>query len=197
MPFYSLRYMQLNDIPQVVELDKLSFPLPWSARSYAFEISDNSSSHMVTLEVTTDPDNPGEELYAPNTIVGYGGFWLIEGESHISTIAVHPDYRSQGLGEVLLAGMLGRSIQLNAEYSVLEVRVTNSNALNLYRKYEFEIVGRRKNYYRDNSEDAFQMHLSPLNESYRFRYNLRVDKLKERVSYINLLTAHPGKPAAT
>jgi [ribosomal protein S18]-alanine N-acetyltransferase len=180
---YTLRYMRLSDIDQVVEIDKLSFPLPWTARSYAFEITDNASSHMVTLEVTRPPDNMESAQ-----LIGYGGFWFIEGESHVSTIAVHPDYRGKGLGEVLLAGMLGRAITLRAEYSVLEARVSNTSALNLYRKYEFEVVGRRKNYYRDNHEDAFQMHLAPMDERYTVRFSERVRKLKERINYTNLLS---------
>ena len=51
---YTLRYMRTEDIPQVVELDRLSFPIPWSSRSYVFEISDNLASHMVTLEAGVD-----------------------------------------------------------------------------------------------------------------------------------------------
>src|SRR5579871_913712 len=162
LPRYNLRYMGLDDISQVVEVDKLSFPLPWSARSYTFEISDNTSAHMIALEAISEPSPNGGILGAlkrlgkpPGNakIAGYGGFWFITGEAHISTIAVHPDYRGRGLGELLLAGMLLRSVDLKAEYCVLEVRVSNAPAISLYRKYEFEIVGRRKRYYRDNNED--------------------------------------------
>src|SRR6185295_10351130 len=112
-----------------------------------------------------------------SAIAGYGGFWLIEGESHVSTIAVHPTYRGRGLGEVLLAGMLSRSMLLKAEYSVLEVRVTNNSAINLYKKYEYEVVGERKNYYRDNNENAYLMHLAPLDDSYAARMAQRLGKL--------------------
>ena len=199
---YTLRYMLPEDIPQVVELDRLSFPIPWSSRSYVFEISDNLASHMVTLEAGVDMRRSHGVLAALrrlggtskiSTIAGYGGFWLIDGEAHISTIATHPKLRRRGLGEVLLAGMLSRSIALNAEYSVLEVRVSNNTAINLYRKYEYEIVGRRKNYYRDNNEDAFLMHLAPIDEAYRARFAERLLALQARVLYTDCLTQQPPR----
>jgi ribosomal-protein-alanine N-acetyltransferase len=193
--------MRVEDIPQVVEIDRLSFPMPWAARSYVFEIRDNNAGHMIVVEAL--PQHPAagglrsvfQRLTAPAAapiIVGYGGFWLIEGEAHVSTIAVHPDYRGRGLGEVLLAGMLARSMALKAEYSVLEVRVSNESALNLYRKYEYQIVGQRKNYYRDNNEDAYLMHLAPLDEAYKMRFNERLKSLRERVPYGDLLTQQPA-----
>src|SRR5450432_2307945 len=89
---YTLRYMRSEDIPQVIELDRLSFPLPWSSRSYLFEITDNTASHMVTLEVNAEvPRSNGffgalRRLGTPNmvgTIAGYAGMWLIDGEAHI------------------------------------------------------------------------------------------------------------------
>jgi ribosomal-protein-alanine N-acetyltransferase len=188
-----LRYMRLEDIPQVLDIDNQSFSASWSARSYTFEVNDNENSHMVVLDSASPFSANGGNNPNPNnhsgalTITGYGGFWLISGEAHISTIAVHPAVRRRGLGEVLLAGMLGRGIELEAEYAVLEVRVSNRTALNLYRKYEFEVVGRRRNYYRDNNEDAYQMHLASLNGSYRGRFMERLALLRARVPHVNLL----------
>ena len=193
---YHLRYMRLEDIPQVVEIDRLSFPMPWAARSYVFEIKDNNAGHMIVVEALPQPPAIGglkgvfKRLTAPTVapvITGYGGFWLIEGEAHVSTIAVHPDYRGRGLGEVLLAGMLSRGMALKAEYSVLEVRVSNESALNLYRKYEYQVVGQRKNYYRDNNEDAYLMHLAPLDEAYKARFAERLNSLHAHVSYGDFL----------
>src|SRR5688572_33373842 len=99
--------MRTDDIPQVVEIDRLSFALPWSARSYVFEVTDNTSSHMAVLERLDEQPKSGGIIGAlrrlsglqPNTtVIGYGGFWFIEGEAHISTIATHPDYRGKGWG---------------------------------------------------------------------------------------------------
>ncbi len=195
--YYMLRYMRNEDIPQVVEVDKLSFSAPWSARSYAFEVNDNNSSHMITLEAQNDLTPSASSLRgvlqrlsgqspAP-TVIGYAGLWLIEGEAHVSTIAVHPTCRGKGLGEVLLNGLLMRALALGGEYSVLEVRVSNESAQALYRKYGYETVGRRKNYYRDNNEDAFLMHLAPLNEVYQAQLITLRTALQARLQFTDQL----------
>jgi ribosomal-protein-alanine N-acetyltransferase len=198
---YTLRYMRMDDIPQVTEVDKLSFPLPWSPRSYAFEIAENRSGHMIVVETNTEVAPPKGLMSvlqrlggtvstqpAVPVIAGYGGFWLIDGESHISTIAVHPTFRGKKLGELLLAGMIGRSMSLGADYVVLEVRVSNQSAINLYHKYEFKVVGERKNYYRDNNEDAYLMTLEPLDGSYKQRFEERWEKLHQQLNYSDHLS---------
>ena len=177
----TLRYMRPEDIPLVVELDQRSFPNAWSERSYNFEVRENKSSHMVVLELGTSP-----------AIIGFAGTWLIEDETHISTIAISEDQRGHGYGEVLLTGLLERSIQLGVTYAVLEVRVSNTTAINLYRKYEFEVVHRRKNYYRDNNEDALMMFLNGIDDAYKARFATRLNTLRQRVHYTNLLP--DGKP---
>lgn len=180
---YILRYMTVADISQVLEIDRLSFALPWSQRSYEFEINDNPNGHMIVLA--------GPDL---DRIAGYGGMWMIDGEAHISTIATHPDLRGRNLGEALLAGMLSRAILDDAEYAVLEVRVSNVPAIALYEKYEFTIVGRRKGYYRDNNEDAYLMHLAPMDAAYHARFAERLRRLGEQVAYLNLLAQATDRP---
>ncbi|PJF34926.1 MAG: ribosomal-protein-alanine N-acetyltransferase [Candidatus Thermofonsia Clade 1 bacterium] len=175
---YTLRYMGLEDISHVMEIDELAFQTPWSMDSYLSEVCNNDSAHMVVLE---------HQAEVP-TIVGYGGMWVIEGEAHISTIATHPEWRGRGLGEVLLAGMVLRSTKLGATYCVLEVRVSNVPAINLYRKYEFQIVSVRKGYYHDNNEDAYLMHLTPLDAAYLERFQARWQALQARVAFTDLLS---------
>jgi len=188
---YILRYMRPEDVPIVVGIDALSFATPWSDRSYIFEINDNPTAHMLILEsvqtgsLSQQPDAP---MPKSGNIIGYSGMWLIDDEAHISTIAIHPDYRGKGLGEILLIGMLSRTIILHGTYAVLEVRVSNIPAIHLYQKYEFEIVGQRKHYYRDyNNEDALLMHLAPIDRAYQQRFHERVAALRTRVQYLNLL----------
>lgn len=199
-PFYLMRHMRLEDIPQVVQIDQVSFPTPWSARTYEFELINRDTSHLVVLEVVNQATPlptgwrtvlqrlRGAKPDVASTIVGYGGCWLIAGEAHISTIAVHPDYRGRGLGELLLAGMLQRSVNLKGDYSVLEVRVSNLAAQALYRKYGYITVGRRRGYYRDNAEDAFLMEVRPLDETYQHGLNERLKLLRERVQYVDHFT---------
>jgi ribosomal-protein-alanine N-acetyltransferase len=171
--------MQVDDIPRVFEIDQLSFPLPWSQSSYRYELTQNPNSHFyVALAGSRGRGHgaAGETKPAPvlarlnpsnwfrptvpvagRRVIGYGGFWFILDEAHVSTIAVHPDWRGQGIGERLLATMLEQALDLGAVTATLEVRVSNARAQGLYRKYDFEVVGRRKHYYRDNSEDALLM----------------------------------------
>jgi len=203
IPFYRVRHMLLEDIPQVVAIDRASFSSPWSANTYQFEINNRETSHLVVLEVSAVHAQPARGLMgllhrlrnskSTAAIIGYGGCWLIAGEAHISTIAVHPDYRGRGLGELLLASMLQRAINLDGEYSVLEVRVTNTSAQALYLKYEYQVVGRRKGYYRDNAEDALLMEARPLDAAYQQRLKQRVAALAQRVPYTDEFT-HQSKP---
>lgn len=197
-PHYILRYMQIEDIPQVVALDRIAFPMPWSTRTYEFEISNRDTSHMVVVEVTNSAAQPAQgwrgwvqrllKRSTPGIIVGYGGCWLIAGEAHISTIATHPHYRGQGLGELLLVGMLQRAIELGGEYSVLEVRESNLTAQRLYEKYEYQVEGRRKGYYRDDGEDALLMAIRPLDTAYAQRLAQRVATLRRRVDFVDQFT---------
>ena len=94
-------------------------------------------------------------------MLGYAGLWLLIDEAHISTIAVAPEWRGRGLGELLLASLLERAISIGADVATLEVRASNLVAQNLYRKYRFTVVGVRKGYYTDNFEDALVMTTPP------------------------------------
>jgi len=81
-------------------------------------------------------------------------------EAHISTIASHPDWRRNGVGELLLVAMIESAAEMGAGVVTLEVRASNQGAQSLYRKYGFEQVGLRKRYYSDNNEDALIMSTS-------------------------------------
>jgi len=173
-----LQYMHAKNINSVSEIDHLSFDPPWPKDSYAFEINQSTISHMVVLELPRDEQSELPQakvgcrrlfdgLFSKNgqsnshgTVIGYGGLWQIADEAHISTIAIHPDYRGQGYGEILLAGMVGKALMLKADYMVLEVRVSNEVAQKLYRKYGFTEFDLKKNYYRSNNEDAYDMRVN-------------------------------------
>lgn len=216
-----LRYMRLGDVDRVVEIDRLSFDSAWSARSYVYEVSESSYSHMVSLEqfapkpehpsprwrrwlrtlsgetpITTSTSNgngnsmngsgqSGVQLV--NEVVGYGGLWHIADEAHISTIAVHPIYRGRGWGEILLAAMVRRGLTLDAQYIVLEVRVSNAAAQNLYRKYGFEVAGVKPKYYRNNNEDAYDMRLD-ITPTMRDTFESRYAALQTRFHFTDLYT---------
>jgi ribosomal-protein-alanine N-acetyltransferase len=161
---FVIELMQLDDVPEVMAIERDSFPLPWPERAYRYELLQNQNSHYVVLRTSAaTPEHWWHALKRAwqrslrTKILGYGGFWLIAGEAHISTIAVDPDWRRHGLGELLLWDILNRALSLEAFEATLEVRVSNQAAINLYRKYDFEKVGRRRRYYQDNGEDAWIM----------------------------------------
>lgn len=194
---YTLRAMRNADIPQVVAIDRMSFTLPWSEKTYAFEIENSRVSHLAVLEWAA-PERPWQRLWralrrapAQRPLVGYVASWIIAGEVHISTIAVHPAHRGRGLGALLLASMLLRAYHFGGQYSVLEVRESNLTARALYEKYGYRVVGRRKNYYRDNQEDALLMEVAPLDAAYRQLLERRLAALQKRAPYLDLFTQPP------
>ena len=167
--------MQVKDVPAVMAIEQRSFTLPWSANTYRHEILENQSAHYYVLRHRNGA--PGRradwlsrlarrEAGAP--IVGYGGFWCIVDEAHISTIAIDLGWRGRGLGEFLLASMIEQAITLNAVKVTLEVRESNRVAQSLYRKYGFAVASTRPRYYQDNGENAFLMALEGVSgEAYR------------------------------
>ncbi len=143
--------MELRDLAAVDELEQRCFPAPWSKDTYRHELVHNQLSHYFVLRPT------GERAEALPPILAYGGYWLMGSEAHIVTIATHPRFRRLGLGDRLLIYMISMAQKAGASLITLEVRVSNLAAQELYRKFGFDIVGRRIRYYRDNNEDAILM----------------------------------------
>jgi ribosomal-protein-alanine N-acetyltransferase len=174
---YVVEPMTLADLDGVLAIEQIAFTAPWSRRAYHYEITQNEHSTMVVVRVA--PRARG--LFAkwlhwqtgakPSPLLGYAGFWLLVDDLHISTIAVHPEWRERGLGELLLISLLDRGARQGADRASLEVRVSNLAAQGLYRKYGFEIVSRQKRYYADNNEDAYIMVTPPFGTS-EFKSNL-------------------------
>jgi len=144
-----IRKMTSDDILTVVELDKMSFSLPWPERSFRFELTDNPASRCWVAEV-------GE------IIVGMIVVWLLVAEAHVATLATHPNFRRQGIAKRLLSHALQYLNSEGAQSSFLEVRAGNIVAQEMYRKFGYKESGRRRHYYKDNDEDAILMHLDPL-----------------------------------
>lgn len=126
-----------------------SFPTPWDELGYRHELTQNDRASYYILGRLT---NEGTE-----TVIGYAGQWLIAGEAHISIIAVDPEWRHRGLGELLLLQMLVDAVAKGAVVAHLEVRRSNDAARALYRKYDFAEVGERPGYYKDTGDDAILM----------------------------------------
>jgi ribosomal-protein-alanine N-acetyltransferase len=141
-----IRRMTVEDVPWAHQIDVSSFTLPWPERSLRFEVTDNPVARCWAA------DWDGH-------LVGMLILWMIMDEAHIATVATHPDFRRQGISTQLLVEALKSAYAEGARSALLEVRASNLAAQELYRKFGFEVVGRRERYYKDNHEDAVLMTL--------------------------------------
>lgn len=136
--------MSEEDVDEVWELDKLCFTLPWSRESFADEMKNTLAYYYIIRD-----DN--------GILIAYCGFWNVADEGHITNVAVHPDFRCSGYGSLLISKLVEVAKKLKLELLTLEVRAGNIPAQHLYKKYGFEILGKRSRYYADNKEDALIM----------------------------------------
>ncbi|MCX7671065.1 MAG: ribosomal protein S18-alanine N-acetyltransferase [Anaerolineae bacterium] len=156
--------MTVDDLDAIMALERVCFKDPWTRRMYLTDLTENA---LATYLVVRPPSFPrpappqGSEPAPLPSILAYGGFWLMVDEAHIATIATHPDWRGCGLGLYLMLGLLDAARARGARISTLEVRASNTAAQNLYLKLGYELVGRRRRYYRDG-EDALLMTTPPL-----------------------------------
>lgn len=139
-----LRSMRPADLDQVCALEAMMFKTPWSRQSFEHEISQNSYS---LPWVIAERDR----------IVAYSVAWLIVDEMHIGNLAVDPAYRKRGIASWLLQNIINKADRSAVRQITLEVRRSNTAAISLYKKFAFEIVGVRKNYYEAEHEDALLM----------------------------------------
>jgi [ribosomal protein S18]-alanine N-acetyltransferase len=144
MPALALAPMTLEDLDEVLEIERLSFKTPWSRAAFRYEIAQNRVARCLVVR-------------AEGSIAGYLCLWEIGHEIHITNLAVHPRRRGQGLARALLHAMLEDGRLRGVTLAFLEVRPSNSEALGLYESLGFSVIGRRKGYYFDTGEDALVM----------------------------------------
>ena len=149
------RPMTVDDVEQVYEIDVKSFSLPWSSRSFRYEVTENRASRPWVAEWR---DSSGQSQLAGMLVM-----WLVIDEAHVGTFAVHPLFRRRGIGQHLLAHALLDAFTHGIRTIFLEVRRSNLNAQALYHKFGFIEDGVRPRYYVDNNEDALLMSLRDLN----------------------------------
>ena len=133
--------MTEKHVAQVAELEKICFgSAAWSEKSVASELENPLSVWLVAME--------GEK------VLGYVGSQTVIDETDMMNVAVHPDYRKQGIARELIAQLV-ESLKLRKSHCLtLEVRASNEPAKNLYKMLDVEEIGIRKNYYRNPKEDA-------------------------------------------
>lgn len=142
--------MSLNDLEEVHIIEALSFSNPWPKSLFLAELQ-NPLSHPYTIKLIHN----NKEI-----VLGYTIFWAVSDEAHLLNIAVHPEYRGQGIGRKLIDFVIHTSNELGLRDIFLEVRRSNRVARSLYERVGFKYIGVRKGYYSDNKEDAILMVLS-------------------------------------
>jgi len=144
----SIAQMTVDDLDEVLSIERASFRTPWSKGAFLYELKKNRVARCWVAR--------GAAVPAP-VIAGYLCLWEIGPEIHITNLAVHPGWRRQGVARALLGMTLEDARRRRLRLAVLEVRPTNTEALGLYEGLGFRVVGRRKGYYFDNGEDALVM----------------------------------------
>jgi [ribosomal protein S18]-alanine N-acetyltransferase len=139
-----IRRAGLSDVRSLWEIEKVSFPSPWSLWCFLAEYANSKSTILVA---GPPPPDPWETW-------GYIIYWVLADEMHLLNLAVHPAHRRRGVAGALLTAALAQARTHGAAVVWLEVRPSNAAALALYHSFGFEEIGLRPGYYSDNGEDA-------------------------------------------
>ena len=145
---HQIRSMTPQDLPTVVEIDRRSFPTAWTEASYRNDLSNPRCKYLVAEK--------------DREVIAYAGMWVVEEEAHITTLAVHPDYRRRKVARALLSRLIIEARSRGAKLMTLEVREANVAAVSLYEAFGFSPIGKIRHYYLDTGEDAAVMRLDPL-----------------------------------
>lgn len=145
--------MRLRDLGDVLTIERLSFPTPWSRYAFLSELLENDRAYYLVARIIPI----GEPRPRRARPAGYVGCWLVLDEGHVTNVAVHPDYRGMGIGRKLMQAIEDLVREKGGKRMTLEVRRSNLIAQNLYRSLGYRRAGIRRGYYQDNNEDAFIM----------------------------------------
>lgn len=142
---FKLEKLKDSHIDTLVSIEKECFSVPWSKNAFFSELENENAYYFVVL------DDDG--------VVGYGGFWYILNECHITNIAVTEAYRGKKVGSLIIKEMIKTAKELFSIGLTLEVRESNLGAIKFYNGFGFVQEGVRKNYY-ENKEDGLIMWLN-------------------------------------
>ncbi|MEV0891863.1 ribosomal protein S18-alanine N-acetyltransferase [Promicromonospora sp. NPDC050262] len=148
-----LRPLRNADFDRVLQLERQLFGRgAWTYGMLADELAGLGRWYIVAEPERLD--RAGEQ-----PVVGYAGLWFDGDVTQIMTIGVDPDVQRHGVGRQLMDALIERSRKVKAEAVLLEVRVDNQPAIEMYRDFGFEILGVRKRYYQPEDVDAYTMRL--------------------------------------
>ena len=144
-----MKEMKINIVPmnadhleELERLEKICFSRPWSRKMLAEELENQCAAFLVA----EDPES--------RAVLGYAGVLVMADEGYITNVAVFPEYRRQGIAAQIIKVFCDFAQGNHLAFLTLEVRPTNTAAIELYRSFGFEEAGRRKNYYDLPKEDA-------------------------------------------
>jgi [ribosomal protein S18]-alanine N-acetyltransferase len=137
----TIRQLGYGDLPDVIAIERRSFPAPWSLAMFVLELSKPSS---ICVGAFDDSELSGYLICSR-----YHTVW------HLMNVAVHQDHRRQGIATALIEHLLEAAG--DHDRYTLEVRVSNGEAIRMYESFGFRTAGVRRRYYHDNNEDALIM----------------------------------------
>jgi ribosomal-protein-alanine N-acetyltransferase len=139
--------MKHSHLDQMAELEKVCFSMPWSRDMLADELG---NKHAVYYIAEADDDR----------VAGYIGMHMVLDEGYITNVATAPEFRRKGVASSLIRKIIERCGTEKLIYVTLEVRESNSGAIDLYQKFGFKKIGKRTDYYQKPREDALIMFLT-------------------------------------
>jgi len=150
--------LEEKDVNEIMAIERTAFLNHWPESAFINELQKNQLAHYIVAR-------------HDGMLVGYAGLWIVIDEAHITTVAVHPDYRRKKIAEQLVHQLLSMAVAKEARWATLEVRESNEAAQTLYKKFGFAPAGIRKNYYMEENENAVIM----------WAGNLRGEHFKEKL----------------
>lgn len=140
---FVIRNMDRGHIPQVLEIERVFYPAPWSETAFANEMTSEVSVALVAL--------------AGESVAGYVVGWIVADQLHVANIAVSPGHQRRGIGNGMMTWLLEEAVRRGCASSSLEVRESNRAARSMYSRLGYRPVAVRTAYYSNPAEDAVVM----------------------------------------
>ncbi|MGI8573867.1 MAG: ribosomal protein S18-alanine N-acetyltransferase [Egibacteraceae bacterium] len=150
----SLRSRHLDE---VMAIEQAVYPKPWTRALFADELRRTKTRHYLAALAPPASRWPPGRRWGRGRLVGYAGMLVQAGETHVTTVAVHPHQHRKKVASHLLVGLMQAALAADASAATLEVRVANRGAQRLYTAFGFAPVGVRPGYYAETAEDALVM----------------------------------------
>ncbi len=152
MTTIELRRLGLDDLRAIEEIERRSYPTPWSRSLFAGELAKPSSICLGAF----DPGGDEGKLCGYLIVSRYVDAW------HVMNVAVDPGHRGRGIATMLLERLFELTVDDERRGYTLEVRVSNATAISLYERRGFDARGLRRGYNTDTREDAAIMWKDPV-----------------------------------